>query len=283
MFCPKCGKELKPGVKFCGGCGAPTEQVSSEYGNTAAPKQAPGGRPKKKKGLWAGSLVVLFLLLFSGGFAAYKQGMLDSLIDSTPWGYDGGKEREERREAREKRRQEGEEDRAATTTAAPEAFTETENSMATTEAESSMAITEAEITAAFAGAMETTASYYSSSGGSGYSTSSPNYYSYTPPPTTAPSYTYRGYDNSYMIPNSSYSRLTEADLAGYTKEQLKIARNEIYARHGRRFDTEALQNYFNTKSWYSGTIAPSSFSEDLLSQVEKDNIKLIKKKEDSIP
>ena len=111
MFCPKCGKELKPGVKFCGGCGAPTGQVSSEYGNTAAPKQAPGGRPKKKKGLWAGSLVVLFLLLFSGGFAAYKQGMLDSLIDSTPWGYDGGKEREERREAREKRRQEGEEDR----------------------------------------------------------------------------------------------------------------------------------------------------------------------------
>lgn len=86
-----------------------------------------------------------------------------------------------------------------------------------------------------------------------------------------------------MIPSSSYSRLTEADLAGLSKEQLKIARNEIYARHGRRFDTEALQNYFNTKSWYNGTIAPSSFNEDMLNQIEKDNILLIKKIEDSMP
>lgn len=272
MFCPKCGKELKPGVRFCSGCGAPTGQSPSESGTTAVPKQTSAGRSQKKKGIWTGGLLILVLLLFSGAgvFAAYKQGMLDSLIASAPWGYDGSKEREERREAREKRRQK-EEGKYPEATTAPAASTAAETTAAAAEAET------------MAAAMETTASYYSSPGDPGYPTSAPSYYSYTPPPTTAPSYTYGGYDSSYMIPSSSYSRLTEADLAGYTKEQLKIARNEIYARHGRRFDTEALQNYFNTKSWYSGTIAPSSFSEDLLSQVEKDNIKLIKKKEESMP
>lgn len=279
MFCPKCGKELKPGARFCSGCGASIGQSPSESGNTAAFAQSSVSKPPKNKSIWTRGLMVLFLLLFSGAgvFAAYKQGMLDNLIASTPWGYDGAKEREERREARERRRQKEEGAEDGTTVASAEITTAAEAETTTA------AATEAETTAAAMAAMETTASYYSSSGYPDYSTPSPNYYSYTPPPTTASSYTYGGYDNSYLIPNSSYSRLTEADLAGYTKEQLKIARNEIYARHGRRFDTEALQNYFNTKSWYSGTIAPSSFSEDLLSQVEKDNIKLIKKKEDSMP
>ena len=280
MFCPKCGKELKPGARFCSGCGASAGQSLSESRNTEALAQASVNKSPKNKNIWTTGLLVLFLLLFLGAgvFAAYKQGMLDNLIASTTWGYDGSREREERREARDRKRQKEEEAKGVTTAAF------TENTTAAAEEETTAAAaTEAETTSAAMAAMETTASYYSSSGYPDYSAPAPNYYSYTPPPTTASSYTYGGYDSSYLIPNSSYSRLTEADLAGYTKEQLKIARNEIYARHGRRFDTEALQNYFNTKSWYSGTIAPSAFSEDLLSQVEKDNIKLIKKKEDSMP
>ena len=82
---------------------------------------------------------------------------------------------------------------------------------------------------------------------------------------------------------SLLEELTEEDLNGLTKDQLKIARNEIYARHGRMFNSEELQFYFNAKSWYHGTISPSAFSEDLLSQVEKDNVQLIIKKEESMP
>ena len=62
-----------------------------------------------------------------------------------------------------------------------------------------------------------------------------------------------------MIPDSTSRYLTEADLEGLTKEQLLHARNEIYARHGRLFQSDELQAYFNGKSWYHGTIAPSEF------------------------
>ena len=70
--------------------------------------------------------------------------------------------------------------------------------------------------------------------------------------------------------------LTSADLYGLSKDQLRLARNEIYARHGRMFNDQTLQAYFNSKSWYRGTIAPSAFKDDaMLTKLERDNIKLI--------
>ena len=59
-----------------------------------------------------------------------------------------------------------------------------------------------------------------------------------------------------------------------------IARNEIYARHGRKFNDSELQEYFNGKSWYNGTIAPENFNADaILSDIEQANLKLIHKYE----
>ena len=89
----------------------------------------------------------------------------------------------------------------------------------------------------------------------------------TPPPTATPTATptptpeeRRGDGpDDYVIPDSTSRYLTEADLEGLTKEQLLHARNEIYARHGRLFQSDELQAYFNGKSWYHGTIAPSEF------------------------
>lgn len=87
-------------------------------------------------------------------------------------------------------------------------------------------------------------------------------------------------DDDFVIYYSSDVRLDDSDLSGLSKSKLKIARNEIYARHHRKFDSAELQNYFNSKGWYSGTISPSDFDEDSeLSQLEKDNIKLIQKYE----
>lgn len=87
-------------------------------------------------------------------------------------------------------------------------------------------------------------------------------------------------DDGYIIPDSSSRELTDSDLSGLSKSQLRIARNEIYARHHRKFDSAELQNYFDKQSWYSGTIAPSDFDENSeLSQIEKNNIKMIKKYE----
>lgn len=86
-------------------------------------------------------------------------------------------------------------------------------------------------------------------------------------------------DSSYVIEGSDTRYLTKEDVAGLTKEQLRYARNEIYARHGRRFKDQELQQYFDSKSWYQGTIDPDSFNESVLNDCERDNIDLIKKYE----
>lgn len=65
------------------------------------------------------------------------------------------------------------------------------------------------------------------------------------------------------------------DLEGLTKEECRIARNEIYARYGRKFDDEGLQSYFNEKDWYTGSVEASDFSDDYLNDFEKVNRDLI--------
>ncbi|MCR5004381.1 MAG: YARHG domain-containing protein [Clostridiales bacterium] len=87
-------------------------------------------------------------------------------------------------------------------------------------------------------------------------------------------------DSSYMISGSSDRYLTDSDVKGLSSWQLMIARNEIYARHGRKFNDSELQEYFNGKSWYNGTIAPENFNADaILSDIEQANLKLIHKYE----
>jgi hypothetical protein len=82
--------------------------------------------------------------------------------------------------------------------------------------------------------------------------------------------------SGYIIPDSSSRYLTASDVSGLSKSELRLARNEIYARHGRRFDDEELQAYFDSKSWYNGTIPASDFSNSALSKLEKANVDLIK-------
>lgn len=82
-------------------------------------------------------------------------------------------------------------------------------------------------------------------------------------------------NSSYILPNSSSQYLTMADLQGLTPEQCRIARNEIYARHGRKFDDVALQAYFNSCSWYTGTVEPNNFTDSLLNNFEIANKNLI--------
>lgn len=80
----------------------------------------------------------------------------------------------------------------------------------------------------------------------------------------------------YIIPKSASVLLTEDDLKGLTKSQLTLARNEIFARHGRTFKKQELQKFFESKSWYK--VNPSyNYSNDYLnlSSIEKANAKFI--------
>ena len=80
----------------------------------------------------------------------------------------------------------------------------------------------------------------------------------------------------WIFPDSSQRLLTDADVEGLSAWELKVARNEIYARHGRRFKDTALQAYFDSCSWYEGTIAPADFSDDMLSSMELANVRFLK-------
>ena len=84
-----------------------------------------------------------------------------------------------------------------------------------------------------------------------------------------------GAEGEYILPDSSSKRLKMADLDGLSADDCRLARNEIYARHGRKFSDEELQKYFNSKSWYHGKIDPEDFDEDLLSEIEIANRDLI--------
>ncbi|MDR1550434.1 MAG: YARHG domain-containing protein [Hungatella sp.] len=91
---------------------------------------------------------------------------------------------------------------------------------------------------------------------------------------------YDGYE--FVFPNSSDSLLQEQDLWNLSAGQLRIAKNEIYARHGRRFADQELQRYFNQCRWYEGRIAPEDFEENMLNETERFNISLIQKQQQNV-
>lgn len=85
--------------------------------------------------------------------------------------------------------------------------------------------------------------------------------------------------NEYILSDSSTRYLTNADIASLSLEQLRLARDEIYARHGRKFQDKGLQAYFDNQVWYNGTIEPGRFNEKVLSDTERKNLDLIKARE----
>lgn len=85
--------------------------------------------------------------------------------------------------------------------------------------------------------------------------------------------------SGYVIPYSSDYLLDYSDISGLSSAELRLARNEIYAREGRLFDDQSLQVYFDSQAWYNGYIAPKDFKDSYLSPIEKKNVDFIKKYE----
>lgn len=106
---------------------------------------------------------------------------------------------------------------------------------------------------------------------------------------TDDSYSYDEYDSYYMedadyiFPESSTTYLDEGVLYNYTPYELMLGRNEIYARHGRIFDDPEIQTYFESKSWYEGTISGDEFDsqvDSIFNEYEKENVELISRVEE---
>ena len=79
----------------------------------------------------------------------------------------------------------------------------------------------------------------------------------------------------YFFPESSNRYLTDEEISNYTSDQLELAKNEIYARRGRIFDSQELNDYFYSKPWYYGRILPEDFSSDVFNKYELANITLL--------
>lgn len=79
--------------------------------------------------------------------------------------------------------------------------------------------------------------------------------------------------NEYLIDGSDSGYYDESYIYGFSKWDCRLARNEIYARHGKIFKDEALQVYFENCSWY--TPESEDVPDSMLNQWEIDNIKMI--------
>ncbi|PWT88730.1 MAG: hypothetical protein C5B55_12625 [Blastocatellia bacterium] len=66
--------------------------------------------------------------------------------------------------------------------------------------------------------------------------------------------------------------ISEAMLKGLSLHELRLLRNEIYARHGRVFKAAWLQQYFDFQPWYS---ADENFKDESLSGADKQNVETI--------
>ncbi|MBR4541616.1 MAG: YARHG domain-containing protein, partial [Lachnospiraceae bacterium] len=84
----------------------------------------------------------------------------------------------------------------------------------------------------------------------------------------------------YIFPSSDRRYITEDELIGLSSFECKIARNEIYARLHRKFIDETIQQYFNSKEWYSGYREPDEVDDSWLNVYEKANVNLIKNYEE---
>lgn len=79
-----------------------------------------------------------------------------------------------------------------------------------------------------------------------------------------------------IYPEGSTRMLRIADIRGLTNWDLKVMRNEIFARHGYIFKTEEMSTYFRSQPWYQPRFTNV---EAKLSPIEKANVKFIQQYE----
>lgn len=93
-----------------------------------------------------------------------------------------------------------------------------------------------------------------------------------------------GDESGFILPDSDTRLYTAEELEGLSEWDLEIARNEIYARHGRGFNDSTLQAYFDGQDWYEQRYAPEEFDAQsgLLNDTEQANIALISEVEGSL-
>jgi hypothetical protein len=76
-----------------------------------------------------------------------------------------------------------------------------------------------------------------------------------------------------IYPEASQRMLKFSDVSGLTSWDLKVMRNEIFARHGYIFKTQDMLDYFSQQTWYRPLYEDVQY---MLTVVEKKNLEFIK-------
>lgn len=84
-------------------------------------------------------------------------------------------------------------------------------------------------------------------------------------------------EEGYILSYSGSMYLSSSDLSMLSQFELYLAYFEIYARHGRKFNDPAVNEYFSQYWWYKPSIEPNMFDETSLNEYEKANIETIYK------
>lgn len=78
----------------------------------------------------------------------------------------------------------------------------------------------------------------------------------------------------FIFPDSDSVVEDSGDIEQLSDQDLRIAINEIYARHGYHFSTSEMQNYFNNTDWYYDQgITSQSEIQSKLNSTEKENLR----------
>ena len=88
--------------------------------------------------------------------------------------------------------------------------------------------------------------------------------------------------SEYIFVDADIRYLTQEEVDKLSLQAVCYAKNEIYARHGRKFLSTELQEYFNDKSWYQGTVEAEKFSPSVFNKYESDNIQILVKAEEKL-
>ncbi len=267
MKCIECGHELKDGAIFCIRCGAmqvsmdgkPIERgedwpsldaadgsgyrSSTEGAMHAAQSKSMRSfntAPKRNGGKIAAIVVIIIALIAGIVFAA-----VSCNSQATSGTASSGSA-------------------AATTT------TSSESASAT----SSTASTSASAASTSASAASTSASAASASAASTTTTTvDASQRQVEPQPEPEPEY-----NDYYILPDSSSYYYSYGELSWMSSYDLYLARNEIFARHGRMFNNADLQEYFNSQAWYEPIYSPSQFDSmgNVLNDVEQKNVNVMR-------
>lgn len=298
MKCERCGGEISERASFCPHCGAPrpggegsaspsegkrTEQAGNgdrrAGGQGSAFYPAPKQRPPKRGFNGKGALILALALLLSallgaGSFFMFRYFTEDSLLSE---------ESSERGKGEGKKDREGDQERDKRRKRKTERDEEEEDSSGGKERKSGEKKRKAERkTSEGKKIWERMLPTAESSGGEG---ESPKPENESDSESASPALTESeppSDSGGFILPDSDSRYYSAEEISGLTKEELRIARNEIYARRGRIFSDSGLRTYFEGKDWYHGSIEAGRFSDDQLNDFEKKNRDLIKAREEQL-